>query len=272
MTNEDVARIRSWFAGYCQSFDSTGDEERENMLLKEEHTHRVCANAIRVGSDEGLSGDDLFLAEAAALLHDVGRFEQYRQYRTFRDSISVDHGAFGVEILLDSDILAGFDPRDRRIVISCVENHNCFKLRKSITGEDLAFLNLVRDADKLDIWSLFVEYYRMPADGRSQAVGQGLPDKPRCSPRICEKVMRREPVRLSSACTLNDFKLVQLSWVYDMVYPSSFRLLLERDLINGISASLPAGQPVAAAVDAVSEYARERAAAESRAFPNGMAR
>lgn len=267
MTNEDLTRIRSWFAGYCRSFDSPDEEERKNMLLKEDHTHRVCANAIRVGADEGLSGGDLFLAEAAALLHDVGRFEQYRQYRTFRDSISVDHGAFGVEILLDSDILAGFDPRDRRIVISCVESHNCFKPRKRIPGEVLAFLNLVRDADKLDIWRIFAGYYRTPADERSQAVGQGLPDKPRCSSRICEKVMRREPVRLSSARTLNDFKLVQLSWIFDMAYPSSFRLLLERDHINGIAATLPTDQSVAAAVDAVRKYAGERAAGESRVFP-----
>ncbi len=259
MTNEDLIRIRSWFAGYCRTFDSAGEEERKNLLLKEEHTHQVCANAIRIGEEEGLSGGDLSLAEAAALLHDVGRFEQYRQYRTFRDGISVDHGAFGVEILLDSDILAGFDPRDRRIVLACVGSHNCFRLRKRITGEVLAFLRLVRDADKLDIWRIFADYYRKPADERSPAIGQDLPDRVRCSLHICEKVMRREPVRLSCARTLNDFKLVQLSWVFDLAYPSSFRLLRERGSIDGIAAALPAGQAVAAAVDEVRKFAGERA-------------
>lgn len=270
MTNEDVSRIRSWFAGYCGSFNSPDEEEQQNMLLKEDHTHRVCANTIYIGANEGLSGEDLFLAEAAALLHDVGRFEQYRQYRTFRDSISVDHGALGVEILLDSDILAGLVPRDRQIVIDTVGRHNCFKLPERTDNETLAFLSLIRDADKLDIWSIFVDYYRKPVSERSSAVGQDFPDIPRCSPRICEAIMLREPVRLSFAHTLNDFKLVQLSWIFDLSYPSSFRLLMERDYIDGITTTLPSDGGVSKAVDEVRKFAGERVVSVVPAFPNGM--
>ncbi len=269
MTNEDLTRIRSWFAGYCRSFDPRDEEEERNMLLKENHSHRVCANAIRIGADEGLSGEDLFLAEAAALLHDVGRFEQYRQYRTFRDSISVDHGALGVEILLDSDVLAGFAPRDRKIVIETVGRHNSFRLPKRTGREALAFLNLIRDADRLDIWSIFIDYYRNPAEVRSPAVGQGLPDRPGCSPRVCETVLRREPVRLSLARTQNDFKLVQLSWVFDLAYSSSFRLPRERGCLDGIATNLPLDDGVAAAVGEVKRFAEERSVAAAPAFPVG---
>lgn len=269
MTNEDLTRIRSWFAGYCRSFDPCDGEEERNMLLKEDHSHRVCANAIRIGTEEGLSGEDLSLAEAAALLHDVGRFEQYRQYRTFRDSISVDHGALGVEILLDSDVLAGLAPRYRKIVIETVGRHNSFRLPKRTGSEALAFLNLVRDADRLDIWSIFIDYYRKPAEERSPAVGQGLPDRPGCSSRVCEALLQREPVRLSLARTLNDFKLVQLSWVFDLAYASSFRMLLERGCIDGIATNLPLDDGVARAVDEVKMFAEERAVPSAPAFPAG---
>ena len=39
------------------------------------------------------------IAEAVALLHDVGRFEQYKRYGTFNDRKSVNHAALGVEIM-----------------------------------------------------------------------------------------------------------------------------------------------------------------------------
>jgi hypothetical protein len=81
--------------------------------------------------------------------------------------------------------------------------------------------------------------------------------------------LRREPVRLSLARTLNDFKLVQLSWIFDLAYSSSFRLLLERGCIDGIATNLPLDDGVAAAVDEVKRFAAERAMPAAPAFPVG---
>ena len=43
------------------------------------------------------------------LLHDIARFEQYTKYKTFRDSISIDHGDLGVEILFEEKEIEKYD-------------------------------------------------------------------------------------------------------------------------------------------------------------------
>ncbi|HKZ17778.1 MAG TPA: HD family phosphohydrolase, partial [Geobacteraceae bacterium] len=62
-------------------------------------------------------------------------------------------------------------------------------------------------------------------------------------------------VRLSTVKTLNDFKIMQLSWVYDLNFGSSFRLVTERDCINELAATLPRESRVEEAIQAVREFA-----------------
>jgi putative nucleotidyltransferase with HDIG domain len=253
-----MEHVRRWFSEYCQTFYSEDVEDQRTILLKEEHTHRVCANIIRIAAAEGLDQDRLMLAETIALLHDVGRFEQYRQYRTFRDAISVNHAALGAEIIREIDLLADLSPRERDLVNDSVEAHNLFAIPKKIRGEHRFFLQLIRDADKLDIWRVFTEFFEQPEGERSSVAGLDFPDRPECSPEVLDKVAGKEIVRLSSARTLNDFKLVQLSWVYDLTFPESFRMVDERHAVHGIAESLPPTEEVRRAVEAVREYSEER--------------
>jgi putative nucleotidyltransferase with HDIG domain len=258
MDEKNLEYVRGWFAAYCQTFYTEDVEDQRNILLKEKHTHLVCANIIRIAAAEGLNQEGLLLAETIALLHDVGRFEQYRQYRTFRDSISVDHAALGAEIIREIDLLSDLSPRERDLVNDSVESHNIFTIPKKIMGEHRYFLQLVRDADKLDIWRVFTEFYEQPEAERSTVAGLGFPDRPECSPEVVDKVANGEIARLSAARTLNDFKLVQLSWVYDLTFPESFRMVAERDAIHGIAQSLPDTEGVRRAVEAVRGFVEER--------------
>jgi putative nucleotidyltransferase with HDIG domain len=258
MDEKNLEYVRRWFAGFCQSFYVEDVADQRNILLKEKHTHLVSANIIRIAAAQGLEQENLLLAETIALLHDVGRFEQYRQYRTFRDSISVNHAALGAEIIREIDLLADLSPRERDLVNDSVESHNVFTIPKKISGEHRFFLELLRDADKLDIWRVFTEFYEQPETERSSVAGLGFPDRPGCSPDVLDKVANGEIVRLSSAQTLNDFKLVQLSWVYDLTFPESFRMVAERDAVHGLAQALPDSEGVRRAVEAVRGFVDER--------------
>ena len=267
MTEENLIQIRAWFAEYCSTFYSDNEDDQRHFILKEEHTHNVCANIIRVAVDEGLDDDRLLLAEATAILHDVGRFEQYHQFRTFRDSVSVDHAALGAEIIREIDLLADLFPHERDVVNHAVESHNVFLIPKHIQGDQLFFLKLLRDADKLDIWRVFIENYELPVEKRSEVVVLGFPNLPECSPDVLEKVARREPVPLSSALTLSDFKLLQLAWVYDLTFAESFRIIVERDIVKRIAATLPDGDGVQGAVETILNFVDERIAGDFGAVP-----
>jgi hypothetical protein len=98
---------------------------------------------------------------------------------------------------------------------------------------------MVRDADKLDIWRIFAEYYEGSEEDKASAIGLGLPDMPTYSHAVISSIYEKHVVSHSDVKTLNDFKLLQLSWVYDLNFGTSFRILLEKDYVNRIAAELP---------------------------------
>ena len=254
MTPENMADIRNWFSEYCRSFDSDDEDVQRNNTLKEEHTYHVCSNILKIGLGESLDDEEMRIAEAVALLHDVGRFEQYRQYQTFRDSISVNHAELGAQVIEDHEILAPLFPRDRSIISNAVGSHNAYAIPKTLPDETRFFLKMVRDADKLDIWRVFIEYFSLPEQERATAAGLGLPDRRRCSSNVLEHISSGKMVRLSTVKTLNDFKLMQLSWVYDLNFNTSFRILSERESIQQLASTLPRNERVDMAVDAVRHF------------------
>jgi hypothetical protein len=89
---DDLILLKKWFSDYCSSFYSPDIEDQKNISLKEHHTERVCENIVEISKRLSLDGHSTMLAEAIALFHDIGRFPQYARYKTFRDSVSVNHG------------------------------------------------------------------------------------------------------------------------------------------------------------------------------------
>lgn len=254
MRETDFARLREWFATYCRPFYSGVAEDDRNIALKEEHTDRVCANMAAIVADLDLGEADRHLAECIALLHDVGRFEQYRRFKTFRDRDSVNHAAFGARILVDTGVLEFLSEADRRLILKAITLHNVFALPADLDGRLALFTRLIRDADKLDIWRVFVGYFAQPEGERASAAALGFPDLPCCSPAILDALLVGRMVNLADVATLNDFKLLQLSWVYDLNFPAAFRLAYERDYLRQLAALLPQEEGVERAVAAVTAF------------------
>jgi hypothetical protein len=179
------------------------------------------------------------LAETIALFHDIGRFPQYAKYKTFRDSISVNHGLLGAQTLREGKILQNLSENEQELIIQAVKFHNAFSIPRKQKNDTLFFLRLIRDADKLDIWRVFIEYYEIPEEERASAVNLELPDMPEYSEGVISYLYKKQIVPLSKIKTLNDFKLLQLSWIYDLNFKPSLNLLSERDYIDRITAKLP---------------------------------
>jgi hypothetical protein len=239
MIPADLIFLKKWFSDYCRSFYSSDKEDQKNINLKEQHTYRVCENIREIAKGLELSEDRVTLAEAAALFHDVGRFPQYAKYRTFRDGISVNHGILGAQTLIDEKVLDNLPEEEREIVVRSVRFHNAFSVPKNEGEDRVFFIRLVRDADKLDIWRVFLDYYEAPDESRASAVSLGLPDIPGYSEDALSSLYDEKIVSLSKIKTLNDFKLLQLSWVFDLNFLPTFRLLSERNYIDRITEHLP---------------------------------
>lgn len=238
-----IGNLKSWFEDYVHRFDSGDPDMRRNHELKAVHTRNVCGNMTDIAGSLGWSGRAVCVAEAAALLHDIGRFEQYRRYRTFVDRKSEDHAALGVSIIRAEGVLTEFDPADARTIIGAVACHNRLSVPEGAEERFLSVLKMVRDADKVDIWRVVTEYYRRSFGERNPAVELDLPDSDAISDRVCDDLMHGRPVRMADLGSLNDFKLLQIGWVYDLNYPRAFQMVLEKGYLEAILEALPENDP-----------------------------
>src|SRR5574337_68350 len=186
--------LKDWFFAYCRSFYSSDPADQKNILTKEEHTRRVMENITDIGRHIGMGAEKLRLAEAVALFHDVGRFPQYQRYKTFRDSASTNHAALGASVLTEKDALRGLHRRERELILHAVTLHNVFSVPEKLDEESLLLVKLIRDADKLDIWRVFVDFYASPDEDRASAVALGLPDGAEYSKEVIASVFRRRMV------------------------------------------------------------------------------
>lgn len=254
----DTDSLKLWFVDYCRSFYCTDTADRRNITLKEEHTLRVCDNILKLAQGISLDDSKANIALIIALFHDIGRFLQYRNYKTFKDADSVNHAALGVKVLAEEKVLDNIDDEDRKVIIQAIGLHNVFRIPEGIDEKTSLYLKLIRDADKLDIWRVFIEYYTMPEEERASAVSLGFPDSPQCSQDVLQSLRRGQMVNLAQLRTLNDFKLLQLSWVYDLNFRTSFRLIAERDYINQIAETLPKNDDITRALNLIREFAEQR--------------
>ena len=239
MNRKLVEEYRDWFDGYLRSFKSGETDFLQNIEMKEKHTLRVCDEILALGEELELHNGDLSLAEVLALFHDIGRFEQYGRYRTFVDRDSEDHAALGVKILKENEVLAGLDEPTRNLILRSISYHNRATLPQEETEECLFFTKLLRDADKLDIWKVVTDYYRRKERRRNVAIELGLPDTPGISQKVYESLMRKEIVNAGHLNNLNDFKLLQVGWIYSINFAPTFDRIEERRYLEIIRDYLP---------------------------------
>ena len=71
------------FQNYAKSFLCGRADFDGNIELKRTHSFRVMSLAAKIARAEKADENDFRLAVTAGLLHDYGRFEQYRQFETF---------------------------------------------------------------------------------------------------------------------------------------------------------------------------------------------
>ena len=238
MQSIHLSDLQSWFKAYTRSF-LAGDPKKDSAhQLKIDHTARVCENIRLLATSIDLPQDQMRIAEAVALLHDLGRFEQYKRYGTFNDRKSANHATLGVEIMEKTGVLADLGDDEQKWIVDAVRFHNAPALPSGKPSEELIFLRLVRDADKLDIWKVFADYYRYDNEPET-AIVQHLPDLPEWSPSIIEDIVNRRVARFSNMKTLTDFKLLQLSWVFDLNFPETFVQARQRGDLLVIAGTLP---------------------------------
>ncbi|MGM0665869.1 MAG: HD domain-containing protein [Bacteroidota bacterium] len=244
ISEESLIGIKNWFSEYVKTFKKGEKGIQENIQLKEDHTLRVGNEILTVGKQLGLNDDELRLAEIIALLHDVGRFEQFARYGTFNDGKSENHAELGIRIIEKEGILDHFDDTAKELVVKSIRYHNHVSLPENEDETCLFYARLLRDADKLDIWKIVTDYYHRENGKKNTGLELELPDTPGFSESVGIDLRNKRSVHFKNIRNLNDFKLLQAGWIFDINFKPSLDLVRERRYLEKIRTVLPQSKAI----------------------------
>ena len=234
MNNNQIKALQNKFNKYIKSLETTDAEIQWNLQMKIVHTSRVQANIIEICRSLNLSPEQTNLAEASALLHDIGRFEQYLKYGTFKDTDSIDHATLGIKVISEQNILQEVASEEAELILTAINYHNKKDLPLDVTDEELFYCKLIRDADKLDIFDLVVNYYETRDVGNKRSLELSLPDNGKVSDKVYDALYRGKIVNIADVQNLNDFKLLQIGWIFDINFAYAREKILEHNYIERI--------------------------------------
>jgi putative nucleotidyltransferase with HDIG domain len=242
MNKSDLGQLRNWFFDYVNRYSAADPDGREAYELKIGHSLMVVDNCTAIGQSLDLDVGDIALAETIGLFHDIGRFEQFRRYHTFMDGKSENHASLGVAVLRESKTLSLLDEDDQKLILIAVSCHNLLRVPAALSRREDLFCRLIRDADKIDIMGVVTAYYE--SGEKSEFIELNLPDEPVYSEEILDDLFANRLVDMKKMRTLNDFKLLQLGWVYDLNFPQAARMISEKRYLEAIRKSLPASDAI----------------------------
>lgn len=208
--------------------------DNPRVEMKIEHIMRVAENCKKIATDLKLTGEEIQLAELIGLLHDIGRFEQYRIFNKHTSSITLDnnkkfdHGEAGVEVLKKDNYIRKYIEENiyDDIIYTAIYEHNKYELPKNLSKETDLFCKIIKDADKLDIFYEAICVYWQDSK-KIQEVEEG-----KLSEKMLENFYDYKLADNRNRISEADQILRFTSFIFDMNFPYSFEVLKENDFIN----------------------------------------
>lgn len=246
MTREQLQRVRRQFLDYALGYISTAGDMRPMMELKREHCAFVARNCRDLAVGEGWDQRDVYTAEALGLLHDIGRFPQLEEFGTFMDAQSIDHGLRGWQAVQEIGILDGVEPALKDALLDGVRFHNARIIPDDLTAAHLRWVNLIRDADRLDIYRVVLDAAENDSFDEHPEIGLGLAREGDPSETVMADILDKKAPAYTDLNNVNDFLLLILSWSNLMGYPATLRLMRARKVVERFSSQLPTEIPAVA--------------------------
>lgn len=227
--NENTPAAIDMDAAYCafRNYIAVYDPENPKIALKIAHIVRVARKSRLLAERMNLPREDVVLAELIGLLHDIGRFEQIRQYNTFKDSDSVNHGLFGCQILFGANgMIRCFSPTNKYddIIYTAIINHNRAFIHdaESMGERELLHAKMIRDTDKLDIFQVQLEEPNIALFEKEDISGDVL--TPALYEDFCKEKLVDYALRSGSA---PDSLVCTHGYVYDLNFDESCAMAVE---------------------------------------------
>lgn len=240
----EQSKYQASFEAYYSTFQGLDSNQERNCEIKKGHSYRVAELAETIAAKSGLDETIRELAYPAGLFHDVGRFSQFIKYNTFNDAVSADHAALSVEVAQGEGFLSNLGAEKVEAVCSAIFFHNKAELAGTFPKETEMLAKVLRDADKLDIFHVLCEYYENKNTKPNHTLTWELPIGFKISDEVAAALLTGKTIPKAAIKNQLDLKVFQMSWVYDLNFKASIRILSENRYFDRIYATIPSSEKV----------------------------
>ena len=248
----DISKKRVWdaFAEYTSHYNISD----EKIKLKVDHTYRVANLCERIAGSNGLSEEDVLLSWLTGMLHDVGRFEQIKNFGTFSDADSIDHAHYGIKVLFedkkladyididveaiekyleakkmsDGDVVLKDKYEDIDIIYKAIWNHSAYRIEEGLDDRTVMFCDILRDADKIDILKV---NHDIPMEEIYNVTTEQLKNEV-VTEEVMKQFFEKHAVLRGSKKTSVDHIVGHAALVFELVYPESLHIVEEQGYLK----------------------------------------
>ncbi len=224
---DEFEKAKKAFDKYYEQYKSfSGDIDH-----KYNHSYQVVKLMEELSKRLGLNKEDTLLAKEIGLLHDIGRFEQLKQYNTYNDRKSINHGEYGAKILFEDRLIENFieDRQYDRIIYLAVINHNRDNIEEGLNERELLHCKIIRDADKWDIFYVSVTESNEALWGTSNPVfNQEI------TPEIFDEYMKIGRIDYSKRKGNEDSFITHIAHVFDIYFDYTLENIVEENYMEVI--------------------------------------
>ena len=220
----DITKAKEQFKKYVQDYDINDDK----IKLKVAHIERVAEISKTIAKNLNLNEEEIQLAELIGLLHDIGRFEQIRLYHTFMDKDSINHGEFGVKLLFEDGLIRNFIKTDKydQIIRTAILNHNKSYIQKELNERELLHSQIIRDADKTDIFAILVSGNKETIWGKENFEQEKISDE------IYRQYLEKDRIDYKEIKTPADMLTCHFKYTYDLNFKITKEIIKEKQYID----------------------------------------
>ncbi len=233
------ARSQKFFDAFLLFYSGWNKGQIARVEIKKQHSLRVSEFAGIIAASLKLDREGIALARTIGLLHDLGRFPQLLKYNTFDDSKSVDHAELGIEEMEKGGLFKEVKESLIPVIKMAVFYHNKEELPEEMGEKERLFSKILRDADKLDILQSLSDLYADPGTHPSQTMSWDVTAGRGITGIVADAAINGKKVSMDNIRTGDDIKVMQLSWVYDLNFKASFRILSRGQFVDKIYRTLP---------------------------------
>ena len=223
----DFELAKKSFQEYLKNYDTNDG----SIALKIKHTYEVVKKSEYIANGLRLDKENIELAKIIALLHDIGRFEQIKEFGEFNDK-KIEHAEFGVKALFDNGLIRNFIDEDKydSIIYKAIYNHNKYKIEENLNEKELLQCKIIRDADKLD--NFRVKEKDKLEDMFPKIYNEKTINYETISEKVYEDFMQHKCIKLEDRKTIIDYWVCVIAFIFDLNFNISLQYVKENNYID----------------------------------------